>query len=318
MANPLEEIALKKAQKAKEAEEKKVRDLAKKVANETLNGVKSLTDDNRRYLEGIITGLAKSVAEVVASGNVEMGKGMSFKFQELTGAIRELKPKEDKDLKELATTVGKALASFESTIKALEFSPHIEFTGATSEELKAQVDVILAALPKEAKDSVKIEYEIQTADKYINVRLTDGINFYKALGGGGGGGSAGPTVKLDDDTFAVPVVNPDGTPIGGGSAGPIEIDNFPTEYPLPDDQLNALMPYIPEDKNLVTLIDDTTTAGVTYIGYAVPTGSAIPTSGAVWRIKKIDESTGVTSIKWADGDTLFNNIWNNRVSLTYN
>lgn len=318
MANPLEEIALKKAQKAKEAEEKKVRDLAKKVANETLNGVKSLTDDNRRYLEGIITGLAKSVAEVVASNNTEIGEGVSSKFKELTGAIRELKPKEDKDLKELAKTVGSSLASFEQTIKGLEFSPHIEFSGTTSEELKAQVDVILAALPKEAKDSVKIEYDVQTADKYINVRLTDGINFYKALGGGGGGGSAGPTVKLDDDTFAVPVVNPDGTPIGGGSSGPIEIDNFPTEYPLPDDQLNALIPYIPEEKNLVTLIDDTTTADVTYIGYALPTGSAIATSGAVWRIKKIDESTGVTTIKWADGDTLFNNIWDNRVSLTYN
>lgn len=48
------------------------------------------------------------------------------------------------------------------------------------------------------------------------------------------------------------------------------------------------------------------------------TTAGIATSGAVWRIKKIDESTGVTTIKWADGDTLFNNIWNNRVSLTYN
>lgn len=49
---------------------------------------------------------------------------------------------------------------------------------------------------------------------------------------------------------------------------------------------------------------------VLYVGEAQP-GTA--GSAAAWRIKKIEE----TSVKWADGDTLFNNVWDNRVSLTY-
>lgn len=63
-------------------------------------------------------------------------------------------------------------------------------------------------------------------------------------------------------------------------------------------------------------LDDTTTTNVTYIGKAVLTGSAIATSSAVWQIQKIDETTGMI-ITWADGDASFNNIWDNRASLTY-
>lgn len=318
MSNPIEEIAKIKAKKLKDARDREIKALAKVVANETLDGVKSLTDDNRRYLEGIITGLAKSVAEVVADNNDKNAVGLSTKFKELTDAIKDDRANSSKNELSLAKKVAYNLANFERTIGSLELSPTIELNAVTIDELKTEVDRILDALPKDSKRNVTIAYEKATASNYINVRLTDGINFYKALGGGGGGDSAGPVVAIGDDKFAVPVVNPDGTPIGGGSSGPIEIDNFPTEYPLPDDQLNALMPYIPEEKKLVTLIDDTTTTDVTYIGYALPTGSAIATSGAVWRIKKIDESAGVTTIKWADGDTLFNNIWDNRTSKTYN
>lgn len=62
-----------------------------------------------------------------------------------------------------------------------------------------------------------------------------------------------------------------------------------------------------------TRVDDTTTADVVYIGNA-PIGSA---SGAsVWQIKKLDTSSGVVTT-WADGDALFNNVWDNRASLSY-
>ncbi len=51
----------------------------------------------------------------------------------------------------------------------------------------------------------------------------------------------------------------------------------------------------------------------TYIGKAT---SGAGTASAVWQIQRIDESSGLT-ILFADGDTLFNNIWDNRVSLSY-
>ena len=37
---------------------------------------------------------------------------------------------------------------------------------------------------------------------------------------------------------------------------------------------------------------------------------------AVWRIKRINTTTGVV-ITWADGNTNFDNVWNNRASLSY-
>lgn len=59
--------------------------------------------------------------------------------------------------------------------------------------------------------------------------------------------------------------------------------------------------------------DDTTTVGKTYVGYA-PAGSL--GSQAVWQIMRIDTSSG-DKVEYADGDTLFNNIWDNRASLNY-
>ncbi len=58
---------------------------------------------------------------------------------------------------------------------------------------------------------------------------------------------------------------------------------------------------------------DSVDSNITYIGKAT-TGSA--TSAAVWQIQKIDETTG-TVIQWADGNLNFDNIFDNRQSLTY-
>lgn len=53
-----------------------------------------------------------------------------------------------------------------------------------------------------------------------------------------------------------------------------------------------------------------------YIGTALP-GSA--EGSAVWQVMKLaySSSSKVTSVKWADGDDNFDNIWTNYASLTY-
>lgn len=89
---------------------------------------------------------------------------------------------------------------------------------------------------------------------------------------------------------AVAVVNPDGSNIGGGSAS--------TKY--------------------VTLIDKTTTTNVVYIGKAVPTGAAIGTASAVWQITRIDKSSSPITIKYADGNTNFDNTFESLAGKTYN
>jgi hypothetical protein len=58
--------------------------------------------------------------------------------------------------------------------------------------------------------------------------------------------------------------------------------------------------------------DETSTVGYYYIGRA-PAGSS--QAAAVWRIAKIADDG--SSVQWADGDLSYNNVWNNRVSLSY-
>lgn len=64
----------------------------------------------------------------------------------------------------------------------------------------------------------------------------------------------------------------------------------------------------------VALELDVASTTVTYVGEA-EAGSAA--SAAAWRVRKLTKTGDNLSIKWADGDTLFDNVWDNRASLTY-
>ncbi len=73
--------------------------------------------------------------------------------------------------------------------------------------------------------------------------------------------------------------------------------------------MEAAVPY-------ATRIDQAVDEVTYYTGFAA-VGSA--TSDAVWRIKKtvLSDTSDDVVITWADGDSSFNNIWDNRLSLTY-
>lgn len=63
-----------------------------------------------------------------------------------------------------------------------------------------------------------------------------------------------------------------------------------------------------------TYIDEASST-VTYVGKASVTASP---SAPVWRISKIEVSGTVTTVKFANSSYDFNQIWDNRASLTYN
>jgi len=63
-----------------------------------------------------------------------------------------------------------------------------------------------------------------------------------------------------------------------------------------------------------TIIDETSTANMTYIWKAKIWSSA---SDWVWQIMRIDESWTNTNIWYADNTKDFVNIWDNRTSYTY-
>lgn len=58
--------------------------------------------------------------------------------------------------------------------------------------------------------------------------------------------------------------------------------------------------------------DTTSTANTVYVGYAAA-GTA--TSAASWKIVRYSLSTGLG--KWADGNTSYDNVWDNRTGLSY-
>ena len=62
-----------------------------------------------------------------------------------------------------------------------------------------------------------------------------------------------------------------------------------------------------------TEVDTTSTANTVYIGKAL-VGTANTAAG--WMIKSINTATGA-STNFADGDARFDNIWDNRTSLSY-
>jgi hypothetical protein len=60
---------------------------------------------------------------------------------------------------------------------------------------------------------------------------------------------------------------------------------------------------------------DEATSTLNYIGYVQNLG--VDPSEALWKIKKIEQVGTVWEIKWADGNELYDNVWNNRASLNY-
>jgi hypothetical protein len=66
--------------------------------------------------------------------------------------------------------------------------------------------------------------------------------------------------------------------------------------------------------SLALRTDNPSAGAITYVGDAA-VGAA--TSAAAWRIKRITVSGDLATVEWADGNQNFDNIWDNRASLTY-
>lgn len=64
----------------------------------------------------------------------------------------------------------------------------------------------------------------------------------------------------------------------------------------------------------VQLAVDSGDSTITYIGKAVAGSTS---SSAVWRINRMTDTSGDLSIQFADGDSNFDNVWDNRESLSY-
>lgn len=208
MANKLEKIAENKKRLALAKQEKEVDHFAKRVAQEVIGGF-----DGVRYeeIQATIAELATSIATAVVLSNEPYDRSLNDNFTSLLSAVKENKPDNSTQL-ELSKQIGRSLAKLETTIEQLELAPTINVEGLSREDLAGEVDKIVSRIPETSKRAVTIEYENATADKYINVRLTDGIKFYSAFSSGGGRGGGGTlngatTIKQDEIVSELQTLN---------------------------------------------------------------------------------------------------------------
>jgi hypothetical protein len=187
-------------------------------------------------------------------------------------------------------------------------------------------------------------------DQFGNLRVRNliwdtGLLAWVADTGGGGLGGGGhvtvdnwpgnyPTGGLTDVELRATPVPVSGTfwPADQPVSGPLTDAQLrdtpvPVSGPLTDTQLRATplpvsgtvtatvsFPATQQtlEQALAILIDEAS-ATVLYIGEAAP-GS--PQGDALWRIKKIDTTSGMV-LTWADGNTNFDNVWTGRAGLSY-
>lgn len=78
----------------------------------------------------------------------------------------------------------------------------------------------------------------------------------------------------------------------------------------------AQSPYLLLDAGYTQALDYDGSNRVIYQGWAVP--RTANKANAVWRVCRLTYSgDNVTDIEWADGNESFDNIWNDRASLSY-
>ena len=279
-------------------------------------------------LDSIKTPDVQNVVEVLEQIKAEI------KPTDLSNVISELKALDDTNKRILA----KAQIDNTKQLETLVNSSQAIKQAIDDKELSVNVDAPVVNIDApdlkpiitsnkdiiKAIQNIKISNDTDTSKIESNqkdiLEILDKI-YKKPVAVGGGGGFPERLTRSN----AVAVVNPDGTNIGGGG-GNTTVDNFPTEYPLPNSQITALTPQTNALTNTELraspiaistpayklLLDDTSTPNVTYVGKAT-IGSA-PTSSA-WQIQKIDETTGL-SITWASTG-LFTTKWSDRTTEIY-
>ncbi len=132
------------------------------------------------------------------------------------------------------------------------------------------------------KDRIGVELDDQTTDMQNWLVIPagfDGTN-YHAFGIDDQGRQSTKQYIWDSSSLAWVAANSAGGVVGGGSSS----------------------------VSYITMMDDTGT--YLYVGEAVPGTS---TSSANWRIRRVAD----TSVLYADGNSNFDNVWDNRTSLSY-
>lgn len=130
--------------------------------------------------------------------------------------------------------------------------------------------------------------------------------------GGGGGGGGGAVTVADGADVALGARADAAWSSGSGTVIAILKAVHAMLDALQIDTA-SLIALAEEAQDYTSRLDDAG-GGVTYVGKA-PAG-ATPAS-ASWQVKRLTESAGDLTIEFADGNSSFDNVWNDRATLSY-
>lgn len=141
-------------------------------------------------------------------------------------------------------------------------------------------------------------------------QLTDTTGLLGATGSDGlviTAPSSGQVLVYDE--LAIAFVNTN-INLTGGTTNQVLVKQSTDNYDYRWEDMNIIIP-----ENVYTKLLDNVSANLLYLGEAVPDSLE---AAAVWRIQRVvlDASGNVEEVRFADGG-LFDQIWNNRATLTY-
>lgn len=189
----------------------------------------------------------------------------------------------------------------EKAIKNLKLDPKID--------VKASDVNVEAPDLKPIKDGLLEIVKVIKAQKYPEVPVTDLKTVEKEL--------ADQTKELKSHTKQLKTLieQPKGGGGGGGGNGTPYIDSTgkPVNVEVEADGSIPVTAIIGTTNYTTRIEEDSVNSNYTYIGNAVIGSSE---ASAVWQIKRLDATTGLTKL-WRDGDDLFNNAWSTREAGSY-
>jgi hypothetical protein len=268
----------------------------KTTKTEVVNQLKSISTPD---VDKVVTAISKLDKDILANklDIKPLEQGLNSLKRELSLIPKSLpKIPEQKDTIKVTNLneVKLDTSQIEKAIKDLKLDPTIDVkapvVNVDAPNLKPLQDLMLDLL--KATQSIKLDVpetdlsKLEKQSTEANKKLDEANKHLKKISekptGGGGGGGNGTPYQDSNGTFQY-------VQLQGGS-----------------------IPVVMGSSTYKLLLDDTSTANVTYVGRAA-IGSS--TGSTAWQIQKIDETSGM-SITWAD-TALFTAKWDDRLSESY-
>lgn len=268
----------------------------KTTKTEVVNQLKSISTPD---VDKVVTAISKLDKDILANklDIKPLEQGLNSLKRELSLIPKSLpKIPEQKDTIKVTNLneVKLDTSQIEKAIKDLKLDPTIDVkapvVNVDAPNLKPLQDLMLDLL--KATQSIKLDVpetdlsKLEKQSTEANKKLDEANKHLKKISekptGGGGGGGNGTPYQDSNGTFQY-------VQLQGGS-----------------------IPVVMGSSTYKLLLDDTSTANVTYVGRAA-IGSS--TGSTAWQIQKIDETSGM-SITWAQTG-LFTAKWDDRTTETY-